>query len=170
MRSPAATALPLAYLKLLAGKGRLWTMNVSVSRMIVVGLVAGFFVAGCEATSSRSGETMSLVGTSWIAEDIDGRGVIDNLQSTLRFEASEQVSGMAGCNRFFGTVTIDGDAISFGALGATRMACPPAIMDQEDRFLKALANARRFETKDGLLFFFGDEAVPLLRFSRKESE
>lgn len=143
---------------------------MNVGRIFCFGLVAGLLAAGCQATGSKSGEPVELAGTSWIAEDIDGRGVIDYLQSTLRFETGERVAGKAGCNRYFGSVSMDGDAISFGALGATRMACPPAIMDQEDRFLKALANARRFESKNGLLFLFGDEAVPLLRFSRKESE
>jgi len=143
---------------------------VNVNRLLVIGLVAGLLVAGCEATISRPEETSNLAGTSWLAEDIDGRGVMDILQSTLRFETSERVSGMAGCNRFFGSVSIDGDAISFGSLGTTRMACPAAVMDQEDRFLKALANASRFETKNGLLFFFGGGAATLMRLSRKESE
>lgn len=143
---------------------------MKVSRILVVGLVFGLVIAGCQATSAGSEESPNLAGTTWLAEDIDGRGVIDDLQSTLGFETDERVSGMAGCNRFFGSVTIDGGSISVGPLGSTRMACPPAIMDQEDRFLKALANARRFETKDGLLMFFGDGPAPLLRFSRKESD
>jgi heat shock protein HslJ len=141
---------------------------VNVSRIYVVGLVAGLLAAGCEATDPKSGEPVDLAGTSWIVEDIDGRGVIDILQSTLRFETDERVAGTAGCNPYFGSVTLDGSAISFGPLGVTRMACPTAIMDQEDRFLKALAKAKRFETKEGLLFFFGDEPVPVLRFSRNE--
>ena len=141
---------------------------MNVSGIHFVGLVAGLLAAGCQATDPKSGEPVNLAGTSWLAEDIDGRGVMDILQSTLRFETDERVAGMAGCNRYFGSVTLDGSAISFGPLGATRMACPTAIMDQEDRFLKALANAKRFETKDGLLFFFGDEPAPVLRFSLKE--
>jgi len=141
-----------------------------VGQIFCFGLVAGLLAAGCQATGSKSGETVDLAGTSWIAENIDGRGVIDYLQSTLRFKTDERVAGKAGCNRYFGSVSLDGGAISFGPLGATRMACPPAIMDQEDRFLMALANAKRFETRDGLLFIFGDEAAPLLRFSRKESD
>jgi len=143
---------------------------VNVNSICVFCLVAGLLTAGCQATNPKSGEPIDLAGTSWLAEDIDGRGVIDYLQSTLRFETDERVAGMAGCNRYFGSVTLDGSAISFGPLGATRMACPPAIMDQEDRFLKALANAKRFEMKDGLLFLFGDEPAPVLRFSRKESD
>ena len=113
---------------------------------------------------------MNLVGTSWLAEDIDGRGVVDNLQSTLRFDTDGRVSGMAGCNRYFGVATVDGGSISFGALGATRMACPPAIMDQEDRFLMALEKAKRFETRNGLLYVYGDGQAPLLRFSRRDGE
>jgi putative lipoprotein len=143
---------------------------VNVSRILFVGLVAGMLAGGCKSASSTSGETINLVGTSWLVEDIDGRGVIDNLQSTIRFDTDGRVSGMGGCNRYFGSVTIDGGSISFGPLGATQMACPPAIMDQEDRFLRALANARRFETKNGLLYVFGDGQAPLLRFSRRDGE
>jgi hypothetical protein len=63
-----------------------------------------------------------LLGATWLVEDIGGRGVIDFLQSTLTFDSEEKVSGMGGCNNFFGSVKIDGHAIEFGPIGATRMA------------------------------------------------
>ena len=132
-------------------------------------VVVGCCSAGAVPVSARtpSEEPMDLTGTAWIAEDIDGRGVIDTLQSTLRFEAEGRVSGTGGCNRYFGPVTIDGGALAFGPLAGTKMACPPAIMDQEQRFLAALAKVTRFETRNGLLYLFGDGSAPLLRFSRR---
>src|SRR4029453_9789045 len=45
---------------------------------------------------------------------------------------------------FFGSATISGDTIALGSLGATKMACPEPIMEQEKRYLEALGNATRF--------------------------
>ena len=34
--------------------------------------------------------------------------------------------------------------MTFGALGSTRMACAPALMDQEARFFQAIETAERW--------------------------
>ncbi len=109
----------------------------------------------------------SLIGPAWLAEDIGGRGVIDRAQTTMTFDAEGQVTGSGGCNRYFGPVSIDGTAISFGSLGATRKACVPALMDQEPKFFGALAMARsyRFEQPGDKLVFLDEEGTPLVRFS-----
>jgi heat shock protein HslJ len=109
----------------------------------------------------------SLSGTSWLAEDIGGRGVIDNAQTTITFEAEGRVAGSGGCNRYFGPVTIEGNAIRFGDLGATRMACVPALMDQEQTFFDALAATRsyRFDDLGHKLEFLGEDGAGLVRFS-----
>jgi heat shock protein HslJ len=108
-----------------------------------------------------------LVGSTWLVEDIDGGGVIDFLQSTLTFDSEEKVSGMGGCNNFFGSIEIDGVAIAFGPIGATRKACGEAIDDQEFRFFTALAKVRSFEYGEGLLILLDDKGGQLLRLSRK---
>lgn len=69
--------------------------------------------------------------------------------------ADGAVSGGSGCNRYTGTFT-EGDsagAVSMGPLTATRMACPGAPMEVEERYLKALGGAT------GLGFFQGTLAV-----------
>jgi putative lipoprotein len=108
-----------------------------------------------------------LIGTSWLAEDIGGRGVIDNAQTTITFDAEGRVAGSGGCNRYFGPVTIEGSAISFGDIGATRMACVPALMDQEQKFFGALAATRsyRFDDPGNKLVFLGEDGTMLVRFS-----
>ncbi len=55
----------------------------------------------------------------------------------------DQVSGYAGCNQFFGSVTVTGDGLAFGPLASTRRMCAE-VMEQEDAFLQALENAHRF--------------------------
>lgn len=107
-----------------------------------------------------------LIGKSWLAEDIGGRGVIDTAQTTITFDDEGRVSGSGGCNRNFGAVTIDG-AIAFSKLGSTRMACVPALMDQERKFFDALAATRTYRLDDPgyKLVFLGEDGALLVRFS-----
>jgi putative lipoprotein len=127
------------------------------------------------ASCSGPGETTMaettppvLMGSTWLAEDIGGRGVIDRAQTTISFEPEGRVAGSGGCNRYFGSVTIKGDAISFGKLGSTMMACAPALMDQEQKFFDALAATRsyRFDDPGHKLVFLGEDGALLVRFSQ----
>lgn len=81
----------------------------------------------------------------WLAEDIEGGGVIDRLRSTLEIDPDGSFSGNGGCNRLTGRARIEGASISFGAIAATNMACTPAVMDQEHKFFVALGKARSFQ-------------------------
>lgn len=81
----------------------------------------------------------------WLAEDIRGGGVIDNLQSVLEIATDGTVTGSGGCNRMRGQATIAGTSLTFGAMAGTRMACSPAVMDQESKFLSALETVRGFK-------------------------
>ena len=58
----------------------------------------------------------------WLAEDIRGDGVIDNLQTTLEIKEDGSVLGSGGCNRYRGLAQITGQAIKFGANLAGNMA------------------------------------------------
>ncbi len=91
-----------------------------------------------------AGEPSAELGIAgeWLAEDINGRGVIDNLQTTLKIDGNGAVSGKGGCNGYGGSAKINGDRIRFGSLMSTQMACAPAIMDQESKFHAALGEAR----------------------------
>jgi putative lipoprotein len=80
----------------------------------------------------------------WLAEDILGGGVIDRLQSTIDIAADGRTTGSGGCNRISGKAVINGSNISFGAMASTRMACAPAVMNQEAKFLNALSRTRSF--------------------------
>lgn len=78
----------------------------------------------------------------WLAEDIRGGGVIDRLQTVIEIAADGAITGSGGCNRIRGKATIAGEAISFGPMVSTKMACSPAVMNQEQKFLTALRDVR----------------------------
>ncbi|MBC7519998.1 MAG: META domain-containing protein [Sandarakinorhabdus sp.] len=79
----------------------------------------------------------TLAGGPWLVEDINGGGVIDDARVDLAF-AEGRVSGRSGCNRFSGDWQQAAQAIKLGPLMGTRMACAPAIMVMEAKFLAAL--------------------------------
>ena len=96
----------------------------------------------------------SLAGGPWEVEDINGSGVPDNARIDIRFDpgvsgeasvaggaGTGRVSGKSGCNRFGGAWKQAGAAITLGPLMGTKMACAPALMDIEAKFLAALGAA-----------------------------
>ena len=134
-------------------------------------LIIGFLLAvGCSTTAESPGVVDELIGTDWGLEEIDGRGVVDNVQSTLRFEKSDRITGWGGCNRYFTGFRFSGNDIKLGPIGSTRRICPPVVMDQEDRFFQALgkAHSRRIEGSY-LLIECEDIAQPLKFVKLKRS-
>jgi len=121
---------------------------------------------GCSAAGPAPPAAVALApleGTAWLAEDIDGRGVVDRVQSTLAFDADQKVAGRAACNRYFGTFQQSADLIEIKPGGATRMACPPAVMEQEDRFLAALSTVRKARREGDTLRLLDENGRVLMR-------
>jgi putative lipoprotein len=109
-----------------------------------------------------------LFGTTWVAEDIDGKGVIDNAQSTFSVASDGKVAGRGGCNRFFAQAEVKDGTIKIGKAGATMMACAPALMDQERKFLAALEKAATYRIDEqGKLFLVDANGVDIVRFARE---
>jgi putative lipoprotein len=104
----------------------------------------------------------------WLAEDVRGGGVIDRLQSVLEIAGDGRTSGSGGCNRLMGKARITGAAITFGPLATTRMACSPAVMDQERKFLSALEAVRswRVDPARRKLVLLGARGETLVVFTR----
>jgi heat shock protein HslJ len=51
---------------------------------------------------------------------------------------TSRVTGRAGCNRFSGGWQQNAAKVTFGPIIATRMACAPALMEFEGKFLTTL--------------------------------
>ena len=106
-----------------------------------------------------------LVGTRWTLEDLGGAGVIDEASATLEFPEPGKVAGSASCNRFFGTVSIAGNAMSISPLATTRMACAEAVAMQEVNYIRALQGAERYSLKGPTLLIYVRGMDGPLRFT-----
>jgi putative lipoprotein len=130
-----------------------------------IALVGG----GCSLMRPDSPATpkVDLTGSTWVAEDIDGKGVIDNAQSTLVFGTDGRVSGRAACNQYGGKVTLNGASMIVDQVFSTKMACTAeALMDQETRFLQALQATRSYRMDGTKLVLLDGTGTPRLRFDR----
>jgi putative lipoprotein len=134
----------------------------STRRFVLLGAVVLSLVAGCRSTPPAQ----PLPGTTWLAEDLGGRGVLDRVLTTLTFERDSMVVGSAGCNRYSAPAELDGAGLRFGQAAATRRACPPAVMDQEQRFFAALDETRRYRREGSKLWLLDEQGRPVARLTR----
>lgn len=102
--------------------------------------VAGSTLTGCGGDPARL-----LQGAEWVVEDINGTGIIDRSRVTLNFWQDGRVSGHATCNNLMGQYQLSGEGLNIGQVATTRMACPPALMEQERRVLGNLEQMQRFD-------------------------
>jgi heat shock protein HslJ len=106
----------------------------------------------------------NIAGIDWHLVGLEGQEVA--WTASLRFDG-EKVTGKAPCNRFFGTNGAALPEVSFGAMGATKMACPD--LAAEDAFFDALSAMQRAELDQGHLYLIGPEGR-IMEFARDPAE
>lgn len=107
------------------------------SRVVVT--VDGLRYRGC------GGDPASLLrGGEWQVEGIAGEPAV-RATATLNFGDDGRLSGRAGCNAYATTYALGAETLVIGPPLTTRMACAPALMAQELRFLDLLGAVRRFD-------------------------
>jgi len=138
--------------------GQIWFKTDSGSRVLTQGNPAEVSLM-----LMRQMPRQGLTGTTWRLESLAGEAVLDRVQATLVIQEGK-VSGKGSCNSFFGPVTIEGDNISLGPLGSTRMACPETVSTQEAKYLEALQAAERFTLEGSTLSIHSRGKEAPLRF------
>ena len=119
----------------------------------LIGFFAAALLSGCALLRNESGsvpEVPELGGSEWVIDGLGGVGLVSGREPTLAFSADGRISGTTGCNRFFGSYTQDGAALTFPGTGMTKMACmEDGLMIQENAFAGVL-NGAATATVDGL--------------------
>ncbi len=111
-----------------------------------------------------------LVGTTWQLGSLNsGTGVVSVLQGTeitATFDG-EQVTGSAGCNRYSSSATVDGNQLSIGLAGSTRMFCSQreGTMEQEAAYLEALSTAISLRIEGNALSLLNAQGELALAFT-----
>lgn len=119
----------------------------------------------CEltATKTRAPAGLDLLpGSDWVVEDIARGGIIDFSRVTLAFTREGTLGGRATCNSYSTRFATNGERISVDhRTVATMMACAPALMNQEAKFLSLLPTVTdwRIDETGALLLSAGEELV-----------
>jgi len=112
-----------------------------------------------------------LVGTNWTLESFHTADAVSSVIATTTITAvfgdDGQVSGSAGCNRYFARYTITGTSLSIGPAGSTKMFCTiPGVMEQESTYLALLGQATTFTIDGNRLVLSGAKGSPVLIFAQ----
>ena len=92
---------------------------------------------------------VELAQTQWRLYVLNGEEIPENINVTLTLSPEAEnregsVFGSAGCNRYSGTYSLDGDRLTINILAVTAMMCD-ASMETEDAFLAALQDELTFQ-------------------------
>lgn len=117
-------------------------------------------------TATVNAPAASALAGVWVVEDILGRGIIDDTRVTLDFN-EQRVAGRATCNSYRGDWALEHGKLSIVDVAVKKMACPEALMDQERRFLDALASADGMRFDDTSALFLTRGGDDLIRARRE---
>ncbi|WP_420640770.1 META domain-containing protein [Candidatus Leptofilum sp.] len=144
--------------------------HIKFAKMFTLSLLILFTIIACSPAGSGGDlepdldATPSLDNTDWVLDKFGPEGeetaVLPNTSITLNF-ADGGANGSAGCNNYFGEATQSDNALNFGAIGSTRMACPEAIMQQENAYLAALGTVNSFTLEDDQLTLQYEDGILL---------
>jgi heat shock protein HslJ len=121
-------------------------------------------VVSCNSPKEAMGKSQirqSPPAGNYIITQIGDNDAISSKLNISFDDKSNQVSGFAGCNTFFGRYTIEGNTIKFGPIGASKKFCKKEINAVESEFLKVLNNANSFSVKDKVLLLLENDTVLL---------
>jgi heat shock protein HslJ len=142
--------------------------------LLLTTLLLSALPVGALAQSASPGVApVGPAGIDWHLTHVAGSGVplIEvpaGVDATLRIDGA-QAGGQGGCNSWFGSVKIDGDAIAFDGLGSTMMACPEPKMGFETQYLGFLPSVAHWSIADSTLTLTDAGGATLLIFSGQAS-
>lgn len=134
------------------------TYTVNENTMTLLKKETGEVLAKFTEVVDQSDKLAGTWELDYIAEpDADFNTLYAGKKPTLTINAAEKkVNGNSSCNNFSGNVKIDGNAISFGPMMSTKMACQG---NGEQVFFKNLERVTSFDVQDAMLTMIMDDIV-----------
>ncbi|MGO1246197.1 MAG: META domain-containing protein [Oceanisphaera sp.] len=93
----------------------------------------------------------------WNLVAIDGAPIDTDIKSDLEIAEHFSINGLAGCNRFFGSASLEKNHIKAEPLASTKMACSPAEQAVETAVLQTLGSGAKVDNQGQTLTLIGDQ-------------
>ncbi len=142
-------------------------------------LVVALTISTCGTPAANSTPAVSprglpgtrdgLTNTQWALRSFGAAGgespVVEGTAITLKFDADGRAGGSGGCNFYASDYEVRDDRLTFRQIISTKKACvEQGVLQQEQRYFRALESAGRFELTDGQLTIFYDDGWGELNF------
>ncbi|MDP5081690.1 MAG: META domain-containing protein [Winogradskyella sp.] len=111
-----------------------------------------------ETIKNRTKNEETLLGTFYISQLGDNYSFSEKLSITFE-DSTNNVSGFAGCNRFFGTYNLNEKQIRFENIASTKKFCQQDVNNLENEFLKVLNSTNTISIHDSIFSFLDGETV-----------
>jgi heat shock protein HslJ len=106
-------------------------------------LASAAAIGGAFAVSPRD-----VRNSTWTTETISGQRAVSQPAPTVTFHEAYRISGVGGCNQFFGIYGADDGDVAIRTLQSRQGECAPEVMAQERAFFDALRNAEDMSIGD----------------------
>ena len=117
---------------------------------------------------ARVPQVASLTSSLWVLDaNRDGAALTPlpaGSRVTLTLLADGTFQGRGPVNLYFGEYSLAGQALTFGAIGATEMAGSPELMGREARYFSLLGDVRSSAIREGVMTLSDGEGRSLLLF------
>lgn len=117
-------------------------------------------LTACGGGSSATSEPQSLADTAYAVTTITVDGADRDVLAPVEIAfTADSISVATPCNGMSGPVTYSETTLTVGALAQTKMACEPALMEQDQIIADALAANPTWQVTDGALTLTGAGTV-----------
>lgn len=101
--------------------------------------------SGCAQLNTGNTPQEFTLDKKYIVEWIGDQPLIDRSHLSITLGKDQRAFGHAGCNNWFASYQLSGQQLQLEAIATTRKLCAPSLMQQEQLFLEALAQIRRWD-------------------------
>jgi heat shock protein HslJ len=122
-------------------------------RIVILGAALAFISFGewswgQSGTPAATTATVPLESTYWKLTELGGMAAVGganaNEASLVLNAEGKKLTGSTGCNRIVGSYKLRGGSLHFKPAGLTKIACPDALMKQEEAFVEILKQTTNY--------------------------
>jgi len=136
------------------------TLHTSISLSVIFGSIA----MTADASQAADLETKHWQLIQFLDESGDTNPLLDTSLIDMRLSGG-RFSGVAGCNSYFGSYSIQGEKLTFAhPIGSTMKICPEPVMEQEQAYLQLLGQISSYHVDDETLVLLNQVQQPVLKF------
>lgn len=137
--------------------GIIFVHTFLIMKQLFTIICTAILFSSCGTKEAASVQPAKLQGTYKVTQ-VSGTelGMIE--PTIIADSSSSKISGYAGCNSYNASFTMTTTNLTFGDMATTRVACIQG-MEQERKFLEAMAKVNRHTLENGKLLLFQGETM-----------